>query len=179
MRGSFSLFQLTVNTVTLLRILSPSQPFSALIFPTIESFMSPTEHLEHLLEILTIEKEEDQRIYREKVLSRKLKDRVKDGYSWYPVRMSRVYIGMGERWTIDIDAPEGMKTEGQVFQTGAVVSIFGLDQDREVGRLTGVITQLRSNRMRISLGIENLPDWLDRNKLGVDIEFDDKTYQEM
>ncbi len=141
--------------------------------------MSPVEHLEHLLEILTIEKEEDQRLYREKVLRRSLKDRVKDGYSWYPVRMGRVYVGMGERWTIDLEAPENMKSNGQVFQTGSVISIFGLDNDREAGRLTGVITQLRSNRMRISLGAEYLPDWLDRTRLGIDIEFDDKTYKEM
>lgn len=141
--------------------------------------MSPTEHLEHLLELLSIEKEEDIRLYREKVLSRKLKDRVKDGYSWYPVRMNRVFVGMGERWTVEIEAPEGMKTDNQVFQSGGAVSLFGMDADRESGRIYGVITYLRKGRMRISVGMEHLPDWLNRSRLGIDIEFDDKTYQEM
>lgn len=141
--------------------------------------MSPTEHLQHLLEVLSIEKEEDMRLYREKVLSRKLKDRVRDGYSWYPVQMNRVFVGMGERWTIEVQAPEAMKSNGQVFQTGSSVSVFGLDSEREVGRLNGVVTYLRKGKMKISLGIENLPDWLNKNRLGVDIEFDDKTYREM
>ncbi|MDP5169191.1 MAG: AAA domain-containing protein, partial [Bacteroidia bacterium] len=141
--------------------------------------MTPQEQLQHLLEILAIEKEEDMKMYRDKVLQRSLKERVKTGFSWYPVRMGKAFVGMGERWTVEVDAPEGYNPEGQAFQTGAMVSLFGNEADRESGRLMGVVTQLRNTRMRISLGAENLPEWLTRSKLGVDIEFDDKTYQEM
>ncbi len=144
--------------------------------------MNPQEQLEHLLEILSIEKEEDMRLYREKVLRRSLKERVKDGYSWYPVRLGRIYVGMGERWTVEIEAQEGFKSENQVFQSGSVVSLFGKesnDANRETGRVTGVITQLRPGKMRVSLGMDYLPDWLMKGRVGVDIEFDDKTYQEM
>ncbi|TAE61816.1 MAG: IGHMBP2 family helicase [Bacteroidetes bacterium] len=140
--------------------------------------LSATDQLIQLLELLAIEREEDIRQYKEMVLDRSLKERVQKGVTWYPATMRRMYLGMGDRVTIEIERTgEAKKTD--VFQSGSVISLFGMLSDREVGRYSGVIAAIRPTTMRIVLGTDQFPDWLGEAVLGVDMEFDDKTYQEM
>lgn len=140
--------------------------------------MTSKEKIVHLQGLLRKEREEDLRIYQNTVLKRSLKERIKKGVTWYPVHLRKVYYGLGERLIIEIDRGDGgSKTGG--FQTGSVVSVFGMSEDLPVGKLTGVISMLKSDQMKIALSTENLPDWLSHTKLGIDLDFDDKTYQEM
>jgi ATP-dependent RNA/DNA helicase IGHMBP2 len=140
--------------------------------------MKAREHLQKLQELLKVEKEEDLRLYQESVLKRSLKERVNKGISWYPVQMVRMYIGMGEKLHLEIENPK-TKLPDHSFQPGGIVSIFGMLQDKENGRVNGVIARVRQNQMRIALSVEQIPDWLHHSKLGIDLAFDDKTYREM
>ncbi|MCI4666975.1 MAG: AAA domain-containing protein [Bacteroidia bacterium] len=140
--------------------------------------MTSTEKIAHLQELLKIERAEDLRIYQNTVLKRSLKERIKKGVTWYPVMIKKMYFGLGERLTIELDRADGGTKTGS-FQTGSVVSLFGNAEDQPIGKLTGVISMLKPKEMKISLSIDNAPDWLSHTKLGVDLDFDDKTYQEM
>jgi superfamily I DNA and/or RNA helicase len=51
--------------------------------------------------------------------------------------------------------------------------------EEEGGRINGVISQISKNSMKVNLGTENIPDWIDRTKIGVDLAFDDRTYRNM
>ncbi len=140
--------------------------------------MTSKEKIVHLQQLLKIEREEDLRIYQNTVLRRSLKERIKKGVTWSPVHLRKMYYGIGERLIIEVDRGDGGKKTGS-FQTGSVVSVFGMSTDLPIGKLTGVISMLKSDQMRIALAAENPPDWLTHAKLGIDLEFDDKTYQEM
>lgn len=141
--------------------------------------MSPQEQLKEQLRLLEIEREEDARQYREEVLKRSLKDRVKRGVSWYPVELTRTRIGTGERFVIEVsrsnDAPQG----GSI-QSGSSVSLFTLGaNEKESNHVEGVVYHIRGRNMKIVLNGHDLPFWVRQGRLGVNLEFDDRTYREM
>jgi ATP-dependent RNA/DNA helicase IGHMBP2 len=140
--------------------------------------MSTRQLLEHQLALLDLEREEDLRQYHESVLRRTLKERVEKGVTWYPVQVNRHFIGTGERVFIDLErtAPPDAKN---ALQSGSIVSLFGKDGDKESGRVSGVVYHLRKNSMRLILSSHEPPYWLRQSRLGVDLDFDDKTYREM
>lgn len=141
--------------------------------------MDSKEIIAHQLELLQIEKEEDLKIYKALVLDKSLKERIQNGISWYPLQLKHIMLGLGERYSLEIDLPEEKTKPSGHFQTGSVVSVFGMVADQEVGRVTGVISQLSKKRLKIALSGENIPDWISSARLGMDLEFDDKTYQQM
>ncbi|MEO0640240.1 MAG: IGHMBP2 family helicase, partial [Bacteroidota bacterium] len=141
--------------------------------------MNSKEKIEHLQDLLELERQEDLRQYKEKVLKRTLKERIQKGVTWFPVFLRRMYFGLGDRLVIEVERSESKKKVDSGFQSGAVVAVFGMDMDQMSGRLTGVIAALQKNSMKIALSTDNIPDWLPHSKLGIDLEFDDKTYQEM
>jgi ATP-dependent RNA/DNA helicase IGHMBP2 len=57
--------------------------------------------------------------------------------------------------------------------------LFGSLSGQEVGRVTGTIAYMRKDQVKVTLGSENIPDWLNHSTIGMDPEFDDKTYLEM
>ena len=101
--------------------------------------MNRIEQIEHLQDCLELERQEDLRQYKEKVLKRTLKERVQKGVTWYPVLLRRMYFGLGDRLVIEIERSGGKKKSDSGFQSGAVVAVFGTEMDQPVGRLTGVI----------------------------------------
>jgi ATP-dependent RNA/DNA helicase IGHMBP2 len=138
------------------------------------------EKLSHLKVLLEIERQADLKQYRQLVLNRSLKERIKQGITWHPVELRRVGVGLGERVVLELErAPATEQQKSGAFQVGSVVAVFGQQADREVGRSTGVISRLRAQTMHVMLSAEYLPDWMTDSRLGVDLEFDDRTYQEM
>ncbi|MDX1908958.1 MAG: AAA domain-containing protein [Bacteroidia bacterium] len=140
--------------------------------------MKSVEKLSHLLQLLQVEKAEDLRQYQEMFLNRSRKERVDKGVTWFPVTLRRTQIGLGERLVLELERGTPT-TKTDVFQSGSMVSVFGLLSDQEAGRVSGVISAIRPDRMKVVLASDFIPDWLTDTRLGVDLDFDDKTYQEM
>ena len=140
--------------------------------------MNSIEQLQHIQKLLAIEKKEDLRQYREKVLRRSLSERVQKGISWYPVALKGVFIGTGEKIVLELER-EGEGKSSNVLQSGSTISVFGMQGDREEGRNSGVISWIRQRKMQVVLSTEQIPDWVHGAKIGVDLDFDDRTYREM
>lgn len=140
--------------------------------------MNSIERLEHLLQLLTIEREEDLKQYRQNVLERSLKERCEKGVSWYPVELKHMRIGLGDRIILEVNRTQHME-KPQSLQSGSTVSVFGMQGNDEVGQVTGVAAAVQKDKMKIMLSTEHIPDWLPDSKLGINLEFDDKTYKEM
>ncbi|MCU0369481.1 MAG: AAA domain-containing protein [Cyclobacteriaceae bacterium] len=141
--------------------------------------MSSHEQLVKTLSLIQLERQADLEQYRQKVILRSISDRVKDGVTWYPVRMLRDYIGTGERIIIEIEKTNNID-QPHSFQSGKVVSVFsnasGTPNKQHV---QGVINYVRDNQMVITINGDDLPDWMDDGMLGVDVMFDEMTYKEM
>ena len=130
-----------------------------------------------LQELLKIEQEEDYRQYREKIQINTIEERKKAGITWYPVVKSAQFVSTGERTTLSL-----LKTTAEQyqhnFQVGSVVSIFREEAGHE-RQVSGVISYLHKEKMRVVLHDIAAPDWLDDGKLGVNLLFDEATYKEM
>ena len=141
--------------------------------------VTASEQLYKTLELLRIERQADLEQYRQKVLLVPLQRKTKEGKCWYPVRLSRHYIGTGERLIIEVERTQHLD-QPHVFQSGKVVSIFSNAHNTPEKHYTGgVINYVRDNTMVITLNSDDLPDWIDEPLLGVDLMFDEMAYREM
>ena len=141
--------------------------------------MSAREQLLKTQALLRLEKEADQEQYRQKVLQRPLHARVKEGVTWYPVRLKSDYIGTGERIIVELERAAYLE-QPHAFQSGKVVSVFSNAQSKpQRDYQTGVVNYVRDNLMVITLNGEDLPDWIDGGSLGIDVMFDEVSYREM
>lgn len=141
--------------------------------------MNSIQQLKHTFQLLQLERQADLEQYRQKVLLRSLSQRVKEGVTWYPVRMLRDYIGTGERVMIELEKTNALD-QPHSFQSGKVVSLFTNASGKpESQHVNGVINYVRDITMTITLNGDDLPDWIDDGSLGVDVMFDEMSYREM
>jgi ATP-dependent RNA/DNA helicase IGHMBP2 len=140
---------------------------------------SPKEQLRKTLGLLQMERQADLEQYRQKVLMRPLHARVKEGMTWYPVKLVKEYIGTGERIIIEVERTN-QKDQPHAFQSGKMVSVFSNASGKsEKQHQNGVINYVRDNLMVITLNGDDLPEWIDSGLLGVDVMFDEMSYREM
>lgn len=142
--------------------------------------MTPEEiqaSLQHQVELLKKEKAADYALYEERMMNTNVRDREKNGVTWYPVQIVKDFISTGERITLEI-SKNSQKEQKHAFQTGGVVSLFSGTEEKDK-TLGGVVSYLKDGTMRIVLNQAYLPDWVQEDKLGVNLLFDDGTYREM
>ncbi|MBK8291954.1 MAG: AAA family ATPase [Flammeovirgaceae bacterium] len=141
--------------------------------------MTSREQLHKTLELIKLERQADLEQYRQKVLLRSLTQRVRDGVTWYPVRLMRDYIGTGERIILELQRMHQLD-QPHSFSSGKLVSIFCNASGRpDKEHLSGVINYVQENTLVVTINTDDLPDWIDHGQLGVDVMFDEMTYKEM
>ncbi|MFN7116300.1 MAG: AAA domain-containing protein [Saprospiraceae bacterium] len=147
------------------------------------------KELQDLLELLKIEKQEDFEQYRQIVQSLPLEQRRSKGFTWYPVQVVGKGYSIGDRAFVIVErapqAPKGEQdgsslggTEGG-FRSGKLVSLFTKQPNVHRHEYSGTIYFVDKNRMKIILNAKDLPDWLGMGQIGVDLQFDKRTYVEM
>lgn len=141
---------------------------------------SSREELEHLLEIMKIEQEEDRQQYKEKVLQSPLTERRKLGVTWYPIVIKESYYSTGERLVLEIERPTNTEVAHQ-FTSGKVASLFSNyhNEGKDNPSIAGVVTGGGLNNLKLTLFVDELPDWAEDGKLGLDLLFDETSYKEM
>lgn len=135
------------------------------------------EALAHLREMVQMEKQEDFEQHREKILKLPLDKRVSEGYSWYPVVVSKSGYALGDRAYVIIERT-GEEQPDQ-FRAGKTVSLFTQQPEARHPEKNGVIQFVHRKRMKIILNSSDLPDWLGMGQIGVNLMFDERTYLEM
>lgn len=135
------------------------------------------EQLKNQIALLNIEKEEDYRLFHERMLHTSIADREKKGVTWYPVRLVKDFISTGERITLEVEKVKNLQ-QRHSFQVGAVVGLFNGANEKEK-TVNGVVSYLKETTMRIVLNQSYVPDWVHEEKIGINSLFDDATYREM
>ena len=138
------------------------------------------EELKKLIDLQRKEREEDLRLYKLKMMARSISNRVADGMTWYPVVVTKNFIGTGEYIHLELERTKG-KGLNHMLQSGKSVGIFvNNGQESEASRtITGVVKWTRKDIMQVALNVDELPEWFDEGRLGVNLLFDDATYEEM
>lgn len=139
--------------------------------------MDFSEHFAHLNDLLKKERIADREQYEQKIRNRSVTDRRKEGVAWYPVLLNQSRLSTGERWVVSVERTQEVGRK-HLFQVGASVSLF-LAEEKIKHSANGVVSRLSDNSMTIVLNRDDPPSWLDEGKLGVDLLFDESTYDEM
>lgn len=135
-------------------------------------------HLEKVLNALQVEREEDFLQFKELIQSVPLSDRIELGYSWYPVKVEKAGYAIGDRAFVIVER-QAQRDKPHQFRDGGTVSFFIQRPDGKIKEKTGVINFMERNRMKIILNYKDIPEWIEESFLGVDMLFDERSYDEM
>jgi ATP-dependent RNA/DNA helicase IGHMBP2 len=137
------------------------------------------DELQKSLKLLRQEWQEDLEQFKKKFLYTSISDRKNEGICWYPVLLKKTKMSFGERWIVELERTDS--NQSHLFQSGKSVSVFSnLQQNNSPEyRLNGVINFVKKDLMTITLQVEEIPDWLHKGKVGVDLLFDEASYREM
>lgn len=137
------------------------------------------EELKKGLKLLKQEWQEDLAQYKRKFLHTSLPEKKREGITWHPIQVKRIKIGSGERLVVEIEKQD--IHQPSAFKSGKSVQFFSTaeGQDQAEKRITAVINQVSRDSMTVTLQGEELPDWMEGGRLGVDLLFDEASYREM
>jgi ATP-dependent RNA/DNA helicase IGHMBP2 len=139
---------------------------------------SPEEELGKVAEWLQWERSEDYAQHEAVLLKSSIAERRKAGLTWFPLRVVETGFGFGAYPFIVVEKTNHEQAPHS-FQSGGPVSLFSAAHDEKSDRITGVIAFIDQHRMKISFQLDDLPEWVDLGKLGVDALFDSKSYEAM
>ncbi|UKT65335.1 AAA domain-containing protein [Pedobacter mucosus] len=137
----------------------------------------PKEYFKKLKDLLDIEREEDLQSYLKIAQNTSVTDRRNLGLTWYPIAIRNTEIGRGDYLSVEIERTTNQDQSHQ-FRFGSAVVLFS-NHDPKQDRIEGIITNQSGNRMKISFRVDEMPDWARDGKLGIDLLFDNNSYDEM
>ncbi|MDJ1466226.1 AAA domain-containing protein [Xanthocytophaga flava] len=135
------------------------------------------DYFKKLQEFLSIEREEDKLQYQRLTEQSSVIERRANGLTWYPIAIKGTEISRGDYITVEVERPTNQDISHQ-FRTGVPAALFS-NHDSRNDRAEGTISYVGNNRLKITLRTDELPEWSKDGKLGVDVLFDDNSYDEM
>ncbi|PQJ09728.1 IGHMBP2 family helicase [Flavipsychrobacter stenotrophus] len=135
------------------------------------------DYFKNLLNLLKLEREEDRNAYKQLTERSSVAERRANGLSWYPIAIRGTELGRGDYLTVEVERTTHNDVSHQL-RFGASAVLFSNHEPKE-HRIEGTITYQGGNKLKISLRTDELPDWADDGKLGIDLLFDDNSYEEM
>ncbi len=139
-----------------------------------------SEHLqplERLRELVQIEREAERAAHVERLRNLSVTQRVAEGYAWFPVVVGKSGFTIGERAFVIVERTD--EPAPHQFRAGKTVNLSTRAPGVGKPNAAGVVQFVNKGRMKIVLNQSYLPDWLNEGKLGVDLLFDERTYDEM
>ena len=137
----------------------------------------PMDYFKQLQELLKIEREEDKKAYLELTRSASLSERRAAGMAWYPIAIRGTEMSKAEYITVEVERTTNTDLSHQL-RFGASAMLFS-NHDPKNDFIEGTLAFVGGNRLRISLRTDELPEWASSGKLGIDLLFDDNSYDEM
>lgn len=134
-------------------------------------------HLQKLERLLKIERDEDFAQYQKFFSRNNINYRRENGVTWYPVVITNTAIGFGEYLSIEIERTMH-HGEPHQFTGGKMAALFS-NTHPDAEPINGTVKILGPDKIRLSLNIDELPDWCEEGKLGLNMLFDEASYREM
>ncbi len=135
------------------------------------------ERLHKLRKLLKIERDEDYEQYKAHFSRNNINHRKQNGVTWYPLSIINTEIGLGQYISIDVERTTN-HNEPHQFSGGKIAALFS-NVHTEATPLNGTIKVIGPNKLRLSLTIDELPDWCKDGKLGINLLFDEASFKEM
>ncbi|NII25445.1 AAA family ATPase [Pseudoflavitalea sp. X16] len=135
------------------------------------------EYFKKLQELLKIEQEEDKKLYQQQAETLSVSERRAYGLTWYPIAIRDTEMTRGDYLSVEVERSTHQDVVHQL-RFGASAALFS-NHDPRHDRVEGVVTFQGGNKLKITLRTDELPDWARDGKLGIDLLFDDNSYEEM
>lgn len=133
-------------------------------------------YFKDLLTLLAAERSADEAAFNQLTAGTGAAQRRSNGMAWYPVAIRNTEPVRGDYISIEVERTTHQDLAHQ-FRFGSSVALFSNHDPQQ--RINGAVTFIGSNRMKVTLLIEELPDWASDGKLGIDLLFDAYSYDEM
>lgn len=134
-------------------------------------------YFKKLLDLLKTEREEDLLTYTKQTETLSVAERRANGLTWYPIAIRGSEMSRGDYLTVEVERTTHQDLNHQL-RFGMPAVLFS-NHDPKNDRVEGVIAYQGGSRLKITLRTDELPDWARDGKLGIDVLFDDHTYDEM
>lgn len=127
--------------------------------------------------MLDIEQAEDRLQYQKLTEKSGVQERRANGLSWYPVAIRGTELTKGDYVQVEVERTTHQDVS-HILRFGMPAALFS-NHDPKESRIEGIISHQSGNKLKINFRIDELPDWASDGKLGVDVLFDDNSYNEM
>lgn len=141
------------------------------------AYLCAMDYFRKLQELLKTEREQDQAQYQQLIESSSVNERRANGLTWYPIAIRDTEMSRGDYLTVEVERTTHHDVPHQL-RFGTSAALFS-NHDPKENRVEGVISFQGGNRLKITLRTDELPDWSRDGKLGIDLLFDDNSYDEM
>lgn len=135
------------------------------------------DYFKKLLELLKTEREEDRQLYIKLTETSTVAQRRENGLTWYPIAIRGTEMSRGDYLTVEVERTTHQDVSHQL-RFGVSAMLFS-NHDPQNNKTEGVIAWQSGNRLKITLRTDELPEWARDGKLGIDLLFDDNSYDEM
>jgi ATP-dependent RNA/DNA helicase IGHMBP2 len=135
------------------------------------------DYFKRLQDLLKIERTEDKEAYLKLTSSASVADRRAAGLCWYPISITGTEPARGDYLNVEIERRSHQDLSHQL-RFGNPAVLFS-NHDPQNNRVECVITYQGGDRLKLNVFTEELPDWARDGKLGVELLFDDYTYNDM
>lgn len=135
------------------------------------------QYFKDQLSLLQMERDEDLNAYLKQTQSASVAERRVAGLTWYPIAIRGSEMTRGDYLSVEVERTTHLDMTHQM-RFGMPAVIFS-NHDPKTDRLEGIITYQGGNRLKITLRTDELPDWSRDGKLGVDLLFDNHSYDQM
>lgn len=140
--------------------------------------MTTLEELQRLRSLLDLEREAERKTFEELLLQTPLAKRVEKGATWYPLDIEKQGWSLGDHPYVIVSRTK-MLGKPHKFRSGQVVSFFSAQPNTADNRPKAVVDWIRKDTMRIIFYGNRLPEWFNQGQVGMDIDFDERSFQQM
>jgi ATP-dependent RNA/DNA helicase IGHMBP2 len=135
------------------------------------------QYFKNLHELLKIEYQTDKAQYEAITLNTSVSERRAQGFVWYPIAIRGQELDRADYLTIEVERTTNQSITDQM--RGGMPAVLFSNHDKENLKIEGTIKHVNGSRLKISIKEDELPDWTREGKLGIELLFDDKSYDEM
>ncbi|KAA6436709.1 AAA family ATPase [Dyadobacter flavalbus] len=135
------------------------------------------DYFKKLSDLLKTEREEDRQSYLRLTETTSVSERRANGLAWYPIAIRGSEMSRGDYLTVEVERTTHQDISHQL-RFGMPAVLFS-NHDAKKDRLEGIVSHQSGNRLKITLRTDELPEWSRDGKLGIDVLFDDNSYDEM
>jgi len=133
-------------------------------------------YFKELLNLLAIERAADEAAFTGLTAGTGAAQRRALGLCWYPIAIRNTEPTRGDYLSVEVERTTHKDLPHQI-RFGSPVALFSNHNNAD--RVNGTVTFIGTDRMKITLLTEELPDWASDGKLGIDQLFDNHSYNEM